>query len=63
MNNKPETYWEERCEVLEGFVIRLASVLIANLPACRPTVVELISEWEKILVGLDKEYKTNETSI
>lgn len=52
-----KTYWEERCEVLEGFVVRLASVLIIHQPALRPHVVELISTWENILADLDKEHK------
>lgn len=57
MNNEPETYWEERCEVLEGFVVRLTSILVANLPATRPDVNKLVSDWDNILVNLDKDYK------
>ena len=54
---EPKTYWEERCEVLEGFVARLTSILIAHQPAMHRQTQELVNNWEDILSRLDKEYK------
>lgn len=53
---KPQTYWEDRCNVLEGTVSRLAAILAHNLPATTQDIRILVSQWDKILDDLEKEY-------
>jgi hypothetical protein len=64
MKFKPETYWEDRCHVLEGLVERIASIMVYNLPACRNQVNDLMINWETILTDLEKDYgDKNETNL
>lgn len=53
---KPETYWEDRCHVLEGYIFRACAIIESHLPATRPQFMELNQQWNKILDDLEKEY-------
>jgi hypothetical protein len=56
MNIEPKTYWEERTNVLEGLVNRLAAILAHNLPASEQDIRTVMIQWDKILDDLEKEY-------
>lgn len=58
----PKTYWEERCNVADGALERVVSVLCRHFPSMSPELSSIKSEWFRIVGILDEEYKVKEES-
>lgn len=53
---KPEKYWEERCDAVEGLVERLMLILAQSQPMIQPHLVQLQRQWNSIREQIDRDY-------
>ena len=55
----PKTYWEERTELLEESVFRLASILVSHglPPQAGYAVNEHVDQWNRLLTDLTNKHQ------
>lgn len=60
----PKTFWEDRCDSMEGCLERVMRVLVKHLPSALPEIKAINDEWNAIREETEKDWNpANQTNI